>query len=271
MRRLWLIALCSAWVLSSCTCRNPMTSPGAGYALNNGTTYKGIIEAPSNNVMFAPTSSGQTNTNGPNFGGPIMYSWGGASTTTIQASAPTPVYATGAFSATSLGFAPPTNNIWLLNGTGGYAPGIGGPNGNFGPTDYYVRWAGSKGPDPNLDYSSMTMYFFGNQIDYNLAQFGYKGFVFYARGHGNFYVALAANNTGNPYSTYNFYTQAFGPELSGDDQWHQITVQFSDMTQLYGQAADMSKVLKKCWGLQFNQEVPLQSNFQLDVDYVRFF
>jgi len=117
----------------------------------------------------------------------------------------------------------------------------------------------------------MVMYFGGNQADYNLSAHSYHGFIFYARGHGNFYVGLAGNNLGDPYSTYNFYEKGFGSELTTDDQWHQITVNFSDMQQLYGTAADLNHVLAKCWGLQFNQEVPLSADFQLDVDYVRFF
>ncbi len=256
MRRIVpLLLLASVLSFNSCSCvKNPYDSSAGG--VNNGTTYLGVIEAQSSNTFFAPTSATVTATNG---GGPILYSWGGASKTVIGSMAPVPQDIT---------LCPiPCSNIWMRNGDG-----IGGPSGNFGSNDYYIRWAGHKGGDPSLDFSSMTMYIFGNQIPSPaLADNHYQGFIFFARGHGNFYVSLAGAETGDPYTGYNFYTKGFGTELTGDNSWHQITVLFSEMTQLYGQAADINNVLKKCYGLQFDQQPPLVADFQLDVDYVRFF
>jgi hypothetical protein len=254
MRRILPLLLIGAGLaFSSCTCvRNPYE---AGAGTNNGTTYLGIKEAASPNVLFAPTSAGMTSTS---LGGPIAYSWGGTSKTGTMASPTMPV---------DISLCPiPCLSILMKNGDG-----IGGPTGNFGASDYYVRWFGHKGGDPTLDFSSMTMYLFGNQIAFNLLPYGYHGLIFFARGHGNFYVSLAGLNTGDPYSGYNFFTKGFGTELTGDGSWHQITVNFSDMTQLYGQAADIHNVLGKCYGLQFDQQPPLVPDFQLDIDYVRFF
>ena len=258
MRRILpLLLLGAALAFSSCTCvRNPYDSSGAGH--NNGTQYLGLIEASSPNVFFAPTSAVSVTPAVTSIGGPIFYSWGGASKTVIGSLAP---------AQQDISVCPiPCGDTWMRNGDG-----IGGPSGNFGSNDYYIRWAGHKGGDPTLDFSSMTLYLFGNQTPYNLASLGYHGLIFFASGHGNFYVSLAGDNTGNPYSGYNFFTKGFGTELTGDNSWHQITVTFSDMTQLYGQAADINNVLSKCYGLQFDQQPPLVADFQLDIDYVRFF
>ncbi len=255
MRRLWALSLIGvALAFSSCTCvKNPYE---AGAGVNNGAVSHGLVEIASPNTFFAPTNVTQTTTI---FGGPITYSWGGVSTVATKLSEPTPAAASTC--------PPPCFNIWMPNGDG-----IGGPTGNFGPQDYYIRYAGHKGGDPSLDFSSMTTYLVGNQIPTGLlAQRGYQGFIFFARGHGNFEVSLAGNNTGDPYSGYNFYTAQFGNELTGDSSWHQITVHFSDMVQLYGQAADIHNVLTKCYGLQFDQAPPVVADFQLDVDYIRFF
>jgi hypothetical protein len=162
-----------------------------------------------------------------------------------------------------VGQAPPTNNIWMI-GSGG----IGGPS------DPFVRWQGVKGPDASQDYSSFTMYFAGTQVNYNVQAQGYRGFIFFARGSGNFGVSLSAGNPGDgysgPYSGYNFYIKMFGNELDANS-WRQITVLFSEMVQLYGTATDINSVLRQAWGLQFEQQPPLQAEFSLDVDYVRFF
>jgi hypothetical protein len=263
MRHLWLAVLLGGAVIAGCV-RNPVGPGPSGILLNNVTTYNGVIEQPSPDVLFSPGSVTEVATS---FGGPIQYSWGGASLTTLLSTAPTAVAGNG-----------PSSDIWIKTGTLASAPGphqvifqngIGGPSGNLSLYDYYIRWAGFKGPNASLDYSSMSMYIIGSGIPYDLTR--YKGFLFYARGHGNFEVTLSGNSSGVPYSALNFYSYNFGPSLTGDDQWHEYLVQFTDMIQTYGQAADLNGVLKQCYGLQFDQLAPLTPNFQLDVDYVRFF
>jgi hypothetical protein len=151
--------------------------------------------------------------------------------------------------------------------------GIGGPNGNF-TTDYFVRWAGYKGPDASLDYSSLQMNW-GTERDLS----GYRGISFWARGHGSFAVNLVAHNVvdglvpirPNSYNGWNFYLRRFGGELNGDTEWKEIIVYFDQMVQEYGLAADLPTVLKYVTGLQFDQQSPYTANFQLDLDYVRFF
>jgi hypothetical protein len=262
MRRLAALSLVMAAAWSGCA-RNPVGPPTAT-GLNNSTTYYGVVEQASNDVLYAPSNASQVTTSSPFFGGPVEYSWGGASRTITQASAPNAIAGSG-----------PNTSVWILTRGQAISPGVFAGNGIGGPTsnDAYIRWSGFKGPDPNLDYSSMSMFLAGATTNYNLAAHHYRGILFYARGHGNYEVTISGNNLGSPpyYSGYNFYSYNFGPSLTGDDQWHEFTVQFSDMIQTYGQAADLNHVLTEVWGLQFDQLAPLTQNFQLDVEYVRFF
>jgi hypothetical protein len=145
--------------------------------------------------------------------------------------------------------------------------GAGGPTGDYS-NDYFVRWRGFKGANASADYASMVMQFKSGGAAADISV--YRGFTFWARGHGNFAVNIDGAQP-DPYSGYNLYLKRFGAELNGDEQWKQIIVYFSEMVQEYGQAADKPNVLKKAAGLQFDQQSPYTSNFQLDVDYVRFF
>lgn len=154
--------------------------------------------------------------------------------------------------------------------------GVGGPNGNY-TSDYFIRWNGYKGTDASLDFSSVQMNFgAGDGVPKDVS--AYTGIVFWARGHGNFAINLAAKNGLNtvpgpvqPYTGWNFYLRRFGAELNGDEDWKQIIVYFSDMVQEYGLAADKQAVLENLSGLHFDQQSPYTSNFQLDIDYVQFF
>lgn len=261
-----LIGVVAAGALLAQSCaKNPLASSAPG-GLNNGTTYAYVNEALTGDVLFAPQSATDKTCRLPNFGGPLVYSWGGASKVGIKSSSGTPVFATvlpaNATGANFYGQTPPTTDVLLYTG------GVGGP------LDYFVRWTGYKGPDASLDYSSFTMYFAGSQVSFDVKARGYRGFIFFARGTGNFGVSLSAGNPGDgyagPYNGYNFYIKMFGNELDANN-WRQITVQFSEMQQLYGSAVDINDVLKAAWGLQFEQQPPLTPDFKLDVDYVRFF
>lgn len=154
--------------------------------------------------------------------------------------------------------------------------GIGGPNGDYS-ADYFVRWQGHKGTDASLDFSSVQMNFGpGDGVPKDVSN--YRGVVFWARGHGNFAINLAAKNglntvTGSvqPYTGWNFYLRRFGNELNGDEDWKQIIVYFTDMVQEFGLAADKQLVLENISGLHFDQQSPYTQEFQLDIDYVQFF
>jgi hypothetical protein len=104
----------------------------------------------------------------------------------------------------------------------------------------------------------------------------YRGFMFYARGNGNFGVQFAATGkkTGQagPYTDYNYYEYVFGPQMS-PTSWKQFVVNFDDpnFAQLYGASVDKALVIQKATGLQFIQETPYTQNFKLDLDYIRFF
>ncbi len=258
MRVRVMLLVLAAISVGACA-KNPMGSSAGAAGLSNGTSYAYVNQVLTNDVMFSPSGPADTSTRAPKFGGPITYSWGGVSRTEIAASGGVDVTSAG---AVGLGFAPPTTNILLKTG------GIGGP------ADYFVRWRGFKGGDASVDYSSFVMYFTGNQVNFNLKATGYRGFTFFARGKGNFYVALSAGaipsgQTG-PYQAYNFYSKQFGNELDPNN-WRQITVLFTELVQLYGAAVDLNNVLLQSWGLQFEQQPPLVSDFELDVDYIRFF
>ncbi len=133
-KSLVLMALCAACV------RNPV-GPPSSTSLNNSTVYGGVVEQPSNDVVYAPSSQSQVTTSAPYFGGPVEYSWGGASRTITQASAPNAIAGSG-----------PSTSVWLLTRGQVIAPGVLAGNGICGPptgTDAYIaRSLAFKGPDP---------------------------------------------------------------------------------------------------------------------------
>ena len=249
-----------ALVAFGCSNNNNPSPLGMG-PLTNGTTYYYVNQASGPNVLFNPV--GPAPAAATLWGGPIQYSYGGSSYVVTGTSG-------GNYRRNSAAAGDPalvvesSPNVDINFQTGGVG----------GPTDYFVRWKGVKGPDASLDYSSMTLFFQGTTANVDIS--GYRGFTFYARGNGNFGVSIAAgappSGQPGPYSGYNFYEYVFGPELKGDTvKWRQFSIEFSQMQQLFGQAVDINQVLRKSWGLQFQQEPPLTSSFQLDVDYVRFY
>lgn len=261
-KRMKVVALLVTAALAGCSPQNPM-GPAPGGAMTNGTSYQAIKEVLTSDVLFSPSLNSPTvgwnTTVSPAFGGPIQYSLGGSSAVYLGPTVP------GTYT-------PSGGNLQSTTIALG-SPGIGGVNGDY-VNDHYIRWAGFKGPDASADFSSMSFFFKGSAVDYSLSGHGYRGFIFFARGIGNFSVSIAGGNgPAGPYGlgAFNFYSKVFGGELAGPTQWKQITVLFSEMTQLYGQAADLNTVLGKATGLEFSQEAPISSNFQLDVDYIRFF
>ena len=244
----------AAPVASPCNSGNP--------ALNNGTIYAGLKETIDADTFFAPAPPLGINTLTPTFGGKIQYSWGHDSTVAKGSIAPATAIGGTTCQANASGSTQSTDLWYLTGGIGGVAKDP--------CTDYFVRYQGFKGTDASCDFSSITFFFktVGADAEYDISR--YRGFTFFARGSGNFGVSIAGNNTGVPYTGYNFFETVFGGGLS-PTQWKQFTIVFSDMTQLYGQAADLNTVLHHAWGLQFNQEVPYTNPFTLDIDYIQFF
>lgn len=240
----------------------PISAPCASIPLNNGTNYAGLRETINSDTLYAPSLPLGFNTMAPTFGGKIQYSWGFHSEVAKGSIAPATVAGGTTCQANATG-STQSMDLWQPLG------GIGGVSGD--PcTDYFLRYQGYKGTDASCDFSSTTFFFktVAADAEYDISR--YRGFTFFARGKGNFGVSVSGNNTGMPYSGYNFFTKMFGTELS-ETQWKQFTVVFTDMVQLYGQAADLKTVLKHAWGLQFNQEPPIITNFSLDIDYIQFF
>lgn len=154
------------------------------------------------------------------------------------------------------------------------------------PNDYYVRFQGKYIgvglPSPSLDYNELNIYYNGNAgpgVDISR----YQGFTFYTRGTGNFSVCLISGSqqgspaAPGPYIALNFYQYLFNSYLTGispTQPWKQVAVYFSQMTQTYGTATNLQQVLQSFYGLQFMQTgspAPVEENFTLDVDYIRFF
>jgi hypothetical protein len=268
-----ILALLGGLSMSGCT-SNPMgTAPGPSplaTATAGVTGYFGVTEVMNNSVLYSPTTAGSVLTN-PTFqpgcalapggtGGTISYSFGGNSGVYIS-TAPGILQFFG-----QPGVVSPNLNVML--GT----PGIGGPMGDF-KNDYYLIWRGHQGPNASTDYNSLVINFAaGTYTTFNLSCS--RGFMFYARGNGNFGVQLGATGaktTGyGPYTDYNYYEYDFGSQLS-PTEWKQFVVNFSDMQQMYGQAVDLQGVLKNAFGLGFLQETPYVQTYELDVDYIRFF
>lgn len=217
-------------------------------------------------------------------GGNVSFSSGGVSNLYAGPSLPGSPNGTWGHGAAPLVLGP---SSWLCpsmncSGTPNYR-GVGGAKGDFA-SDFFLRYQGHKGPDPSLDYSSVQMKFStagASEFDVR----GFRGIVFWARGHGNFSVNLVARKPNDfispayptpplgvpPYSDWNFYMRRFGSELNGDEQWKEIVVYFDDMVQDYGLAVDIEKVKKAATGLQFDQQAPYTADFRLDLDYVRLF
>jgi hypothetical protein len=226
-----------------------------------GVTFAGVSETATTGLIFSPATASASLVGG----GIISTSRGGASKVFSGPSSvafPDGVFGTGS-TALIIGSA---NCPGLNCGTSPKYRGIGGASANFS-NDFFVRWAGFKGPSASDDWSSLQFNFPG-ETDLR----GYRGVVFWARGHGNFSVNLAASlAAGGPYTGYNFYLRRFGNELNGDAEWKEIIVYFDQMVQEYGLAANLPTVLSRTTGLQFDQQSPYTANFQLDLDYVRFF
>jgi len=263
--------LALALLMGACG-QNPVASSAPPGAITTVYDYPPELTCVSG-LFYAPQSSGYYQTLNPdaqvlNCGltsGTVEYSYGGK-WTVKQTSLGTPVPA---------GIAGQTvNTIYTL------------PQGFSGGTnDYYVRWAGcfncpvwgqSLGGIPNssTDYDSFEVLMttaLGPGFDIS----NYKGFTFYARGTGDFAVNLVSGSTSTgqtgPYEGYNYYLYMFNNQLAGNQQWKQVTVYFSQMVQTYGTSTDINLVLQQFYGLIFNQQPPLNDNYQLDVDYIRFF
>lgn len=239
--------------------KNPLGSSAGAGPTNNGTTYNGVVEAAGPNVIFSPGSASELTTK---WGGVIDYSWGGASQVLIGGV------------LTGIGAPPVCPNGTTSAVLDMRSPGIGGSDGKFNPsTDYYIHFEGYKGPSAACDYNSLVVAFkAGTNVDVDLTQ--YHGFIFYARGTGNWGVQVSGlgvkTGQAGPYSDFNYYERVFGTELS-KTTWKQITVKWSDLQQLYGQAVDKTAALQKSVSLQFVQETPFTSNFTLDLDYIRLF
>jgi hypothetical protein len=160
--------------------------------------------------------------------------------------------------------------------SGNPATGYTTPN----PNDYFVRYAGSFSgwgiPNSATQYSQLQ-FFYNAATGPGADISAYRGFSFYTRGSGNFSVCLVSGSqagsppASGPYIQLNYYTQMINTSLNGSMQWKEVTVYFSQMTQLYGLATPLSEVLTNFWGLQFMQQAPVADQFWLDVDYIRFF
>jgi len=262
------------WTLTACTQSNPLASPAGG--VQAGLAWNSSREMVVADLFFSPTSN-SPNTLPPIGGTAITMGMGGKSKARFgNASVTFPngnllgglgVHTSG--NVLIVGphtFAPFTTLCPSFN-CRDYAParGIGGVNGDFA-SDFFMRYTGYKGPSPAYDYSSVQMPFAGAPRDMS----AYRGIIFWARGEGNFAVNLNGNQP-DPYSGYNLYLKRFGNELAGRDEWKEIIVYFEEMVQEYGLAADKANVLKKVTGLQFDQQAPYTADFQLDLDYIRFF
>lgn len=269
-------------VLGSCQ----VNAVGLGAPPTGTLPFVGIAETagPDEALVFAPTSGISPGSVAFGSGGIVYMGCGGATKLKPgQASVSNPegLALTTNYTVTPLLMGPfpglcPSNNCKSLPAY----RGVGGPAGDFA-NDYFVRFAGYKGPNASTDYGNMTLRFSsGGGVPYDIS--AYRGIIFWARGHGNFAVSLAGRKPGDglsppvtpataAYQDWNFYLRRFGNELNGDEQWKQIIVFFSDMVQEYGLAVDLNNVLKKCTGLQFDQQAPYTADFRLDVDYVRFF
>jgi len=274
-------------LLNSCSDCKCSLAPGAGATAPTGMTYLAQQEVTGPNVFFRPVDFITTSSlpviapTSPMFGGAAFaFSSGGASRVFSGATVGNPNGTSGNGTAVVyMGPKPqmcPTLNCRdILN-----YRGAGGPNGDFS-FDYFLRYRGHKGPDPSNDYNSLQMKFSATgATEYDLS--GYQGFVLWARGTGNFSVNLVSRKPGDfivpavpaggfPYSGWNFYLRRFGSELNGNDDWKQVIVYFKDMIQEYGLAADLNTVIKRATGLQFDQQVPVSADFQLDLDYIYFF
>ncbi len=249
--KLWqlIFSFLLAAALSSCSVNNPVAPVGP--VPTPDVKNLGIQESINGDTLFAPYVGATTTIPG----GPIRYSWGGTSAIVLGSSAPS--------------YGPPlgaSSDLWLQLG------------GIAGPADYYVTYAGVKGPDSSLDYNSFTMYFSPSTGDADISSA--KGVVFFARGgmlagtdKPSFEIGISGGiDPAGPYKTYNFYSKVFGPELSGFTQWKQFTIDFNTMTQLYGQACDLKEVLTHAWGFQFDQSAPKANiPYRLDLDYIQLY
>ena len=264
-------------VLTSGCQVNPM-APTPAAILPTGLTNIAQMEVGGTNVFFSPTSIAPSPVCPMFLTATFAYSSGGLSNVYSK---PGPAegtqnHGTGiVYLGSSL--CPGNNCIATPN-----YRGVGGPKGDFN-NDYFLRYRGHKGPDPTNDYNSLQLKFSpAGNVEHDMSN--YQGFIFWARGHGNFSVDLAARMNGNPgdfiaptilsgapYSGWNFYLKRFGKELNGDTEWKQISVRFSEMVQEYGLASDLPTVLRRMTGLQFDQQVPITADFQLDLDYIYFF
>lgn len=270
------VAIVGAMVLGGCQV-NPMASAPVAIA-PTGLTNIAQVEVPGTNVFFRPTTRPPVPACAMFPSASFAYSYGLPKSTVY--SNPSPSFPEGTPGAGAgivyLGsnLCPGGNCINTPN-----YRGVGGPNGDF-TNDYFLRYRGHKGPDPSLDYNSLQLKFSASgATEHDMS--GYQGFAFWARGHGNFSVNIVARMpidgiaptviAGAPYSGWNFYLKRFGKELNGDTEWKQISVRFSEMVQEYGLASDLPTVVKRMTGLQFDQQVPVTADFQLDLDYIYFF
>lgn len=263
-----IFALVAVLVISSCA-KNPLDPYVGSLPLGPGTGYAGVSETLDNQVLFRLTtaspvmdllsftpcgliSSGQ---------GSVSYSWGGASAVYLSSPIGVLQYANTVISGDP-------NTTKLITSS----PGIGGPLGDF-LNSYYLQFRGIHGSNSSSDYCSLVMNFQPGGAPVNLSCD--HGFTFWAKGYGNFGVQLAATCTcsgqsSGAYKDFNFYEYDFGTNLS-PNQWKQFQVNFTQMQQMYGLGTDLAGVIREATGIQFIQETPYVSPFELDVDYVRFF
>lgn len=268
-----LFALPIALLLGGC--QTPMDlGSSAGEAPSLG--YTAVKEVTDSSTLFAPRSAAPA-TMVPAFpGGTAKVQCGS------QGNIWRDPFGTSLASGTSITvpLAGPTL-AWCPSGSCADKPllrGVGGPNGDF-IQDFFARYAGTKGPDPSLGYNNFAITFSSTGlVEKDLS--GYRGVIFWARGHGNFAVSLVARSGVDgapqplapaPYTDWNFYLARFGGQLAGDEAWKEVVIYFSDMVQEYGLATDLTNVQRRATGLLFDQQAPVQTDFRLDLDYVRLF
>ena len=260
----------AALLLVAAACaKNPLDPYVGGMPLSPGSGYAGVAEVINDQVLFA-LSSPTPPTDLLSFApcglissgtGSVSYSWGGASA--VYLTTPPGILQ---YSNTVTSGDPNTTKLITAS------PGIGGPLGDFN-NSYYLVFKGIHGTNSSTDYCSTVMNFQPGSAPVNLSCD--HGFTFWAKGFGNFGVQLAATCTcsgqsSGAYKDFNFYEYDFGSSLSRNT-WKQYQVNFTQMQQMYGLGTDMAPVLQQATGIQFIQESPYVSPFELDIDYVRFF
>ena len=175
------------------------------------------------NISFQPGCDGFVVTAA---GGSIFYNLGGVSGVYDTGHTAAPIYAPNGLNFQD-------TQILLTASTLNY-PGVGGPNGDFSNC-YFLQFKGRKGPNAATDYDGLDINLVaGNQVPADISC--YRGFIFFARGNGNWGVQLITPKI----TAYNYYEDVFGSQLSASSGRNLFN--FSDMQQLFGQHVDLYPV-----------------------------